>query len=439
MHQQRIPQAAHNRSTKRVAYVVSRFPRISETFILYEILELERLGLQVDVFPLVRQSEQVMHAEAQAIVDRAHYTHIISWAVLAAQIYWLLKRPTGYIRAWWNALIGNITSPKFLLRALIVVPQAALLARRMQALGVEHIHAHWATHPTLAAYVIQRLTELRYSFTAHAHDIYVERPMLDEKIRNASFVVTISEYNRRLLQTLYGKEAGDKTLVIHCGVDPDIFQPQTKSHSNDSFTIVCVASLEEKKGHPYLIDACAQLMTQGVDFRCLLIGDGEARPHIEAQIARLGLSDRITLLGRQPRDRVSTLVAQADVVVLPSIVTDTGKQEGIPVALMEALATERPVVATAISGVPELIEHEQTGLLVQERDATAIAAALIRLYESPEFGKQLGTAGRAKVLKEFNLRDNAAALYKLLIQDWASTSVDDPQVLYALDAEGKTV
>lgn len=405
---------------KTVAYVMSRFPKISETFILYEILELERLGLHVEVFPLIREQEQAIHPEAQAIVERVHYSSFLSLPVLRAQAYWLRKRPLRYLRAWWRALRGNLGTPSFLTRTLVLVPQAALFARQMHELGVEHLHAHYATHPALTAYVVQDLAEIPYSFTAHAHDIYLERPMLDEKIRRASFVVTISQYNRELLRSLYGDQAAEKTVVIHCGVDPAIFQPQQDRQPNPRFTMVCVASLQDYKGHPYLIEACAQLKARGLDFRCLLIGQGEDRPQIEEQIQRLGLSEQVLVLGPQPRNKVSEYVAAADVVVLPSIVTSYGKQEGIPVALMEALASEKPVVATAISGIPELIEHERSGLLVPERDATALAEALARLHDDPELGQRLGVAGRETVLREFDLNRNTALLHNLLLQDWST-------------------
>ena len=397
--------------SRTVAYLMSRFPKISETFVLYEILALQRLGLHIEIFSLVHHKEEVVHLEAQAVSDRVHYGSLVSRAMLAAQLYWLYMRPGAYLRAWWQAIRGNITSLKFLVRALAVVPKASLFARQMQVLGVEHVHAHWATHPTLAAYVVHRLTGLPYSFTAHANDIFVKRPMLDEKIRQAKFVITISEYNRQFLQNLYGSMAADKTVIIHCGIDPEVFKPP-KSRS-EQFTIICVASLEEKKGHTYLIEACARLKAQNIEFLCLLVGDGPARSQIKAQVDRLNLEEHVILLGYQPRHLVSQLLREASLMVLPSVTARHGRKEGIPVALMEALAVEMPVIATAISGIPELIENERTGLLVPERDSAAIAAALLRLYKTPQLGRQLGSAGRAKVLQDFNLRRNAAALYDL--------------------------
>ncbi len=399
---------------RKVAYLMSRFPKISETFILYEILELERLGLQIEVFPLIREQEAVSHPEAQAIVERMHWQPPLSTSVLGSQAYWLCQAPRAYLRTWWHAIHGNLGIPKFLLRALIIVPQAAHYARRMQALGIEHMHAHWATHPTLAAYIIRMLTGIPYSFTAHAHDIYAERPMLEAKIRHAAFAVTISEYNRRFLTQLYGSVAAEKMAVIHCGIDPDVFQPQTPSVTNDRLTLLCVGRLEEQKGHPYLIEACAKLKQAGLNFCCQLVGEGNLRQSIEAQIDQLGLTDDVILLGQQPRPRVHELLAQADMMILPSVATESGRQEGIPVALMEALAMAKPCISTDISGIPELIEDGRTGLLVPERHAQALADAIQQLHDNPDWARQLAHTGREKVLREFNLYTTTKTLYDLL-------------------------
>lgn len=412
--------AAENEAQpKTIAYMTSRFPKLSETFVLYEILELERQGTRIEIFPLIREHEQVMHPDAQAVVDRAHYSSVFSLVVLAAQFYWLLRRPRVYLRTWWRVLRGNVGSRKFFMRALAIVPQAAWMSHQMERLGIGHVHAHWATHPTLGAYVVNQLTGIPFSFTAHAHDIYVDRTMLDEKIRAASFVAAISEYNRRLLRELYGDDAAN-VVVIHCGADLSVFKPRPAAPRSGPFTFVTVARLEEMKGHTYLIDAYAKLKQEGVDFRALFIGEGKTRAAIQDQIERLGLADQVSLLGLQPRDRVSDLLAEADAVVMPSITVSDGHQEGIPVALMEALAMERPVIATAISGIPELVLDGQTGLLVPERDVDALADALLRLYQSPELRRELGVAGRAKVLAEFDMARTASQIKRMLMHDWSA-------------------
>lgn len=417
---------------RKVAYLMSRFPKISETFILYEILELERLGLEIEVYPLIHHHESISHPEAQAIVERMHWSPLFARAIMAAQWYWLRKRPQAYLQVWWRAIRGNIGVPNFLLRALAVVPQAAFYARHMQRLGVGHVHAHWATHPTLAAYVIQRLTDVTYSFTAHAHDIYADRPMLADKIREACFVVTISEYNRQFLQQLYGVEAAQKIVVIHCGIDPKVFQQRRSETPNDRLTLICVARLEEQKGLPYLIEACAKLKAEGLDFCCQLVGEGNERSQLEQQIKDLGLTDNVILLGQQPRQRVHDLLSQATIMVLPCVTTRSGRQEGIPVALMEALAMETPCISSRISGIPELIEDGRTGILVPERDPQALAEATLRLHHNPAWRKQLGLAGREKVLREFNLHTTTKALHKHLTNEVAPSSQDLTEVKHPL-------
>jgi colanic acid/amylovoran biosynthesis glycosyltransferase len=400
-------------SRKRIAYIVSRFPKITETFIMFEILELERLGTNVSVFSVLRENEGIMHAEAASIVERAHYCKLFSWAVLRSQIFWLWRSQAAYLRAWRCALSGNARSPNFFLRALYIVPIAAHFARQMQEEGIEHVHANWATHPALAADVSRMLAGIPYSFTAHSHEIYVDRTMLGEKIRQSEFFLTISEYNRRLLTELYGSECAAKMHVIHCGVDTSLFKPRNTVRANQRFTIICVASLENHKGQKFLIEACAELRRRGVDFRCLLVGEGEDRSLLERQIRELGLDQCVQILGRQPRHRVLELMAEADVLTLQSIMTPSGMSEGIPVSLMEAMASGVPVIASSIRGIPELVEHGRAGLLVPHSDAHALAEALMTIYTSPALARELAIRGREMVVREFDLTANTIAKQKL--------------------------
>lgn len=407
-------------TTPIIAYVTARFPSISETFVLYEMLEIERLGARVELFPLVRQRLSVQHVDGDELVERAHFASPISWQVLTAQLYWLTRRPLAYVRAWWRALRGNLRSPRFLSRAIVATPQAAAFARVMEREGVQHIHAHWAHHATLAAYVAHQLTSIPFSFTGHANDIFVDQTMLAEKIRSASFMVTISDFNWHFLRDLYGDELASKIHVVRCGVDSEAFRPREPDGTTSPvderapFDIVCVGRLHEKKGHVYLVDAVARLRERGVSLRCHLVGEGDQRPRLEARIRELDLEDEVEVLGRQPQDRVIDLLATADVMVLPSVHTPSGRKEGIPVALMEAMASGLPVVATDLSGIPELVEPEKTGLLVPERDPAALADAIQRLVDDPGLRRRLATAGRAKVAREFDRHRNVRRLYDLM-------------------------
>lgn len=401
----------------RLAYVVSRFPKATETFILNEILELERLGHHVELFPLVRENEAVVQPGAAALAARAHDLRPWSREVLAAQLYWMRRRPRAYVGAWLGAIRGTIRAPKFFLRALVAVPAGAAVGRAAVEMGIDHIHAHWATHATLAAWVGARLSDRPYSFTAHAHDIYVERAMLGEKVKSAQFVVTISEMNRRLLVGWYGADAEAKTVVIHCGVDPATFAPLHRaSHSTlppsqaGPASIVCVASLQPQKGQQVLVEACGMLVARGWVLRATLVGEGDERAAIEDRIHALELSGSVVLAGSQPRDQVAAILRSADVVVQPSVILPSGKTEGIPVALMEALAAERAVVASNVSGIPELVVDGETGLLVAAGDATNLADAIEQLLRDPERRAALGRAGRERVLRDFNLHRTTAEL-----------------------------
>ncbi len=403
----------------RLAYLMSRFPKATETFILYEILELERLGHRVEIFPLVREREAVVQPGAADLVARAHDFRPWSRTVLAAQLHWLRRRPRRYMAVWLAAVRGTIRSPKFLVRSMVAVPIGAAIGRRVEELGIEHIHAHWATHPALAAYVASRLTGRPYSFTAHAHDIYVERAMLDEKIRAARFVVTISEANRRLLEGWYGELAAARTVVIHCGVDLAVFHPAPAAAGatgrgagspDRPLELVCVASLQPQKGQRFLVEACRVLLDRGRRVHCTLIGEGPERPVLEGLIHDRDLALIVTFAGAVARDRVAALVAAADVVVQPSVILASGKTEGIPVALMEALASERAVVASAVSGIPELVIDGETGLLVTAGDAFALADAIERLANDAALRERLGRAGRDRVHAEFDLRVTTAEL-----------------------------
>ena len=408
------PARSHNTDRLKVAYIMSRFPKLTETFVLYEMLALQQQGVGVEIFPLINERANVMHEEAKPFAARARYQPMLSWPIIRAQWHFLRAQPRAYLGLWWEVLHGAWGSANYVIGGLGILPKAARFAEQMQALGVTHIHAHFANHPTIAALVAHRLTGIPFSFTAHAHDLYVDRHMLKQKVRAAAFVVAISEYNKALIIQHCGEDVRDKIVVIHCGVDTSLFRPRQKAPGGP-FTIVCVGALEEKKGQTHLVEACRLLKQRNLDFVCHLIGEGQTRANLERQIQQADLASVVRLEGGRPRAEVLRMLEQADVVALPSIQTKSGKMEGIPVALMEPLACEVPVVSTRISGIPELVEDGVTGLLVPPADPAALAGALERLAHDPELGRRLGRAGRAKVLREFDLADNTTLLANKMV------------------------
>jgi colanic acid/amylovoran biosynthesis glycosyltransferase len=389
-----------------VAVLLSRFPLITETFILREVMEMERQGQPVRLIPLVRETPRVVHREAVPWVDRALYVPFFSWSVLTANVRVLRRDPVRYARVLGRTLLGAALSPNLLVRVVALLPKSVYLAERLRTEEIRHVHAHFATHPTTVALVAGSLGEVDFSFTVHAHDIFVRRAMLESKLRRARMVRLISDFNRRYLEERYPGAMGDRARVIHVGIDPAAYQGEAGSPSGateDVPVLLCVAAFKEYKGIPVLLEACARLVHRGVRFRCHLVGDGPLRPQVERTIHELGLDDVVCLHGAVPQDEVTRLLRLSTMLVLPSIVARDGQMEGIPVALMEAMAAGLPVVASSLSGIPELVRHEDNGLLVAPGDAAALGAALERLIGDPALGRALGERGRVTVREEFQL------------------------------------
>jgi predicted ATP-grasp superfamily ATP-dependent carboligase/glycosyltransferase involved in cell wall biosynthesis len=406
-------------SAIKIAYIMSRFPKLTETFVLYEILAMEQLGHEVEIYPLLRERQNVMHPEAAQIVQRANYQPFLSWPIVAAQFYFLLRKPARYFGTLIALLRGTWGSFNFFLGALGIFPKTVYFAQCMAAEGVTHIHAHFASHPAAAAFVIHRLVGIPYSFTAHGSDLHRDRTMLREKVADAAFVVAISDYNRQLILAECGEEYANQTQVIHCGVDTDVFLPHSDSTSGRNSTsplnILCVGTLHEVKGQIYLLDACRLLADNGVDFACHFVGDGPDRATLTRRASEAGLKERVHFHGQRTRDEIAQLLHKADIVVAPSVPTRDGRREGIPIVLMEAMASGLPVIASGISGIPELVEHGINGLLVPPRDVFALFQAL-ELLTTPQLRKQFGHAGREKVREEFDLHKNARMLAQRFVE-----------------------
>jgi colanic acid/amylovoran biosynthesis glycosyltransferase len=420
----------------KIAYVLSRFPKLTETFILYEILAVERQGVHVEIFPLLRarrtathvegasifaklverlrpgRGPVLMHPEAVELVARAHYVPFISRAIFAANWRELRRNPAEYVRTLAILVRRNIGSANLLLGGLAIFPKAVSFAEQIRRLNVTHIHAHFANHPAAAAWVMARLTGISFTFTAHGADLQVDQHMLCQKACDALRVVTISRHNRELIQQTCGKRLSSKVVVIHCGVDTTALRPnaRTVARPGEPFQILCIGTMYEVKGHRYLVDACRILAERGQKFECHLVGHGPLRRELELQVRSANLSGSVVFEGERTRSEVVELLNRSQVLVLPSVPTESGRREGIPVVLMEAMASGLAIVASAISGIPELVKNEQSGLLVAPRDPEAIAAAIIRLAADVELRHRLALAGRRTIEAEFDLEANADAL-----------------------------
>lgn len=399
----------------KIAYIVSRFPHLPETFILREMIELEKLSWQVELYPLIIQRQALVHEEARSWIQRAHAVPWLSLGLIRSNLRMLTSHPRRYVLLFLRVLLENIRSPKFLARAILLFPRAVWMAEQFKQQGIRHIHAHYATHPALVAWLINQLTGITYSITVHAHDIFVEKPMLATKIHDSVFVSSISEFNRKYLAEMFGPWVNEKTEIVRCGIEPSYYKLSgvNRAEQNHRLEIISVGSLQPYKGHIYLVQACAKLKQSGIPFRCRIVGGGDLHPMLERAITEYGLEECVQLLGPRTQEEVSRFLRTANCYVQPSVVTSTGKMEGIPVALMEAMASRIPVVATAISGVPELVRPGETGWLVPPENVGALAAALTDIYQNPAEASHRAELGRRWVLQEFELSSNVRKLASL--------------------------
>jgi colanic acid/amylovoran biosynthesis glycosyltransferase len=393
-----------------IAVGLSRFPTVTETFILREVTEMERQGQPVRLVPLIRENPPVVHDAAKPWTERALFTPWLSLSILAANLGAFLCWPLRYVTTLVRLMAGTLRAPATLIGTLGIFPKSVYVARRLAREGVRHLHVHYASHPATMALIVSKFAPITYSFTVHAFDIQGDRSLLGWKIGEARFVRSISQYNKRFLEGLYPDEARGKIEVIHVGIEPDVYAKDVQPIAG---RILCVAGHRPYKGLPYLIEACRILRDEGVPFECNLVGHGPMHDELERMIADRNLGDRVRLIGPQPEEDVAKMMSEASLFVLPSIVDDDGMMEGIPVALMEAMATGRAVVSTTTAGIPELVDDGVSGFLVPPRDPRALANAIRTLLEDPARTQSMGARGRDKVRAGFDLRQSATQLLTL--------------------------
>ena len=398
----------------KIAYIMSRFPHLPEVFILREMDALMAMGWQIEIYPLIRQKQSVVHKEAGPWIERARWLPFVSPAVIKANIRTLGRTPGRYLSTWTRALWENRISLRALIKTMVLLPKSFYAAGLMKDRGIGHIHAHFATHPAMSAWVIHRMTGIPYSITVHAHDIFAHKAMLGTKIKDAAFIAAISDFNRNYLSEKLGSRIRHKMTIVRCGVTPGHYDRPIKVwRPGQRFELITTGSLQPYKGQKDLVKACALLRNTGLDFRCRVIGEGEERQALEKLIASRQLGNHVILLGAKTQDQVATLLKTAHCYVQPSIIMPSGKMEGIPVALMEAMAAGLPVVATAISGIPELVRCGKTGYTLAPGAPGQLAALIAQVHQYPGQAVERAENARRLVMDEFNLEKNARRLSRL--------------------------
>jgi colanic acid/amylovoran biosynthesis glycosyltransferase len=389
---------------RRVGYVMKVYPRFSETFIVNEILAHEAAGLDVHVFSL--RLPQETHFQDVLARVRAGVTYLGEGA-LKAEEFWRALRAAAHLPGYEAGLAAAHA-------ATAGEVQAALaLAQTIRARGLEHLHAHFASSATTVARIAAAFAGITYSFTAHAKDIFHESVSHDDlarKLADAAGVVTVSDYNLEYLQRTFGRAAAHVRRVNN-GLELARF-PYAPPAGRPR-RVVAVGRLVEKKGFAVLIEACALLEQRGAAVECQVIGGGELEEALRAQIARLGLAHRVTLTGPQPQAAVVKAVSEAGVLAMPCVVGGDGNRDGLPTVLLEAMALGTPCVSTDVTGIPEVIEDDRTGLLVGQHDAPALASAIERLLDDPALQLRLAASARRQIERHFDGQRTAAELREL--------------------------
>jgi glycosyltransferase involved in cell wall biosynthesis len=402
-----------------VGYTLSRFPKISETFILDELYAVERQRVRIDLCPLRRERTDFIHPRAESWLSRAHFIPLVSGRTIVSHLAMLARSPTRYVRALSEVIWGNRSSRRLLLGALATWPRAVPMAVHFERAEVKHLHCHFASHPALAGYIVHRLVGIPFSFTAHGSDLHRDQTMLRQKVAAAAFVVAISDTNRQLILEHCERTDAAKVHVVHCGVDLDRFRTRHRGRGapRGPLRIICVGTLHAVKGQRYLIEAVARLRTQGLLAQLVLVGDGPDLRALEERAVALGTLEAVEFAGARTQPEVAEILASADVLATPSVPTPDGRREGIPVALMEGMACGLPVVASALAGIPELVRHGYNGLLVEPGDVEGLVDALKSLAHDPDLCARLGAAARQTIEAEFEINASAARLALLFLND----------------------
>ncbi len=400
----------------RIAYVLSRFPSVSETFILREILALERQGLSIVPLALRKKRQTVVHDAAKPYAERAIYAPpVLSLRCAVIQLITLLQYPGGYLLALRLAVGRMLQHPRQAKEMLASLWRAGYFAVRTSR-RIRHIHAHFAGPTTTVAWLLAVITGRSYSFSTHASDIFTgEATALGLKIAEAEFVTACTEYTRQWLLKRHRLVAEGKLHLVYHGIDPTEFEPVDRPPGRPPM-ILSVGRLVEKKGFPYLLQAVSILQSRGAEFRLVIVGDGPMRPDLVRMAAGLQLRERVEFTGALAQRELRRLYQQADLFALASVVAADGDRDGLPNVLLEALAMGIPTVASDISAIPELIEHQKTGLLAKPGDPRDLADKLeVALYDE-ELRARIALLGRQKVSKYFDANRNAVALSTLFAQ-----------------------
>ena len=407
-----------SRNDKQIGYLLRSYPRLSQTFILNEILALEKIGVAIQIFALTDPHEKVIQKQVSQIRAPVHYMdeamqarpwrQIVREHLEVASLHFIgYLRAVSYIATHPKIDKGYTASNRWecFFQAVRLIHGLILEERRIGK-KIDHLHAHFAHDPTLIAYLVNYITGLPFSFTAHARDLYqVPNDVLTDRIRKASAVITCCGANIEYLNQIASSYKSKFSLIYH-GVNLKDFQLATNigtSARSEIPIILSVGRLVEKKGFQDLFQALLMVKERGQRFRCTIYGDGPLSQQLNAWIDEHGMADDILLMGDRSQHELIPIFQSATFFALTPVQTEDGDRDGIPNVLVEAMAVGLPVITTAVAGIPELVEHDQNGFLYQQHDVEGISSGITELLRNAEKRRQLGEAALKKVTEQFDV------------------------------------
>ncbi len=403
----------------RTAYILLWWPKPTETFIFREVINLRKMGLPLQVFTLYGERTKGLSPEMLAEtkqVERLGIPYVLSahWDVL----YWWRRDRKLTARLFRTVPFRRWNGWEITGENLWAFMTGFRLARRFQEEGIEHIHAPWASGPATAAWIASQLTGIPFSFTGRAWDIHPADGALAEKIRDAQFIRSETQYNVPYLAGFV--EGAEKKVYLTYNGLPLKSHREAPVEMKPPFKLLALGRFVGKKGYDYLLQACKILQDSGLDFHLTLAGDGMLKGRLTRLTRTLGLEKRVSFPGFVSYDRVSDLISNADMLIMPSIVHSSGDRDGIPTVIMESLTHRVPVIATDVAGISEVIRDEDTGFLIPEKDAGAIANAVQRMTSDRDAALRMAERGRELVKKQFNTEENHRQVFQLYLQALSS-------------------
>jgi colanic acid/amylovoran biosynthesis glycosyltransferase len=391
----------------RIAYLSSTFPALSTTFVQHEVRILEKLGLKIVLTANRAPDRGRYHPGDDDLIDRTFYlTPVNPFRYLKANFTFFIKSPRRYLKGITQALALKDDYPWQRTRNLAQLAGAAVLADYLTNKSVIHIHVHFAFGAASVALLLKTLTGIPYSLTIHGSDVLLPRPLTEEKLKQAKFVVSNCRFHINNLRKRFPSLDKQRFYVIRIGLDLHT-KPwaQIKPYEKDSdLHILNIARLERVKAQDILIRACARLQNMGAGFHCRIVGDGPGKKELEKLIKQSCLEDRVELLGQRFQDEIINLYGWSHVLVLSSL------SEGTPMTVIEAMAQGRPVIVPNITALPEMVAEGKTGYLFKKASHEDLAIKLRSLAGNPGLIKRLGIEGRKKAEELFDLTVNARHL-----------------------------